>query len=96
MYIDPAANTEAIVTFLTPNHPSTPIAAQVVSISERRITIFCDYAAPVGTPLKVQYSGFLFLAEVLTSSPSADRTLVLHIRHALKTADVDYIRQKWI
>jgi hypothetical protein len=84
----------ASLTILTPDGAQTQSPAHILSTSGRRMTVVAEVIAPVGTPVKVQWSQYLVLAEIL-SVQELTRTLSLQIRHVLRTEDIEHIRQRW-
>jgi hypothetical protein len=78
----------------SPVSPSSGVA-RILSSSGREMTIACDLAAPVGTAVEVRWSRFLILGEV-SALHESNRTMVLQIRHALNTDELQTIRGKWV
>jgi hypothetical protein len=93
MQFDPEES--ASVTILAPTGSGTSATARIMSISGRRMSIACDIPAHRGTTLRIQWSQFCVLGEVL-SVHDADGVLMLRINHALKTSEIEHMRQKWI
>jgi hypothetical protein len=85
----------ASVTLLGLHGSATPITARITSTSVGTITIVCNLAAPLGSAVKIQWAQFLVLGEIV-SRQEATQTIVLRIRHALNTDQVEQIRQKWV
>ena len=84
----------ALVTLLGPASAQTQLPARILSTSGRKMTIVADLTAPIGAAVQVQWSKYLVLAEII-GAQQANRTLSLQIRHALKTDDIEHIRQRW-
>lgn len=85
----------ATATILTSDATGGSSHAEVLSISGRRLSLICDLAVPVGTPLQIQFLDYLLMAETVTLQDS-DRVMVLQIHNALRLPDIEQIRQKWV
>jgi hypothetical protein len=72
---------------------SRNISASVSLAVGRQMTLVPDLRLPSGTPVKVTWSRYLVLAEVLNAQNG--RTL-LQIRHFMSTDDIGQIRQRWL
>ena len=89
----------ASVTLLGPGHHHGSLTAQVLSSSGRRLTLTCAPGAFItvptpGTPVKIEWSGYLILGEVVTFQ-EAVHTIALRIRHVFRNEDVEHIQQQW-
>ena len=83
------------VTLLGSSGPTSSSAARILSTSGRQMTIACDLIAPLGAAIEVRWSKYLILGEI-SILQEANRTIVLQIRHALNTDEIQTIRGKWV
>lgn len=82
----------ACVTILSPRREgSYPV--RVLSAVGRRITLAGEQKLPDGAIVKLAWANYVVLAEVLAVAPGGDT--MLHVRHSLKTEDIDDIRRRW-
>ena len=82
----------ACVTILSPRTQGS-YSVKLLLASGRRITLACDQKLPDGAVVKLSWANYVVLAEVLTTLASGDT--VLHVRHSLKTEDIEDIRRRW-
>jgi len=59
------------------------------------MSIATELTAPAGTPVKVEWSKYVILGEVL-SEQETNSSMVLYIRHAFDKHKLAPIRKKWI
>jgi hypothetical protein len=69
-------------------------SVRILSASGRRITICCENKPAIGEVVKLTWGGNLVLADVLGAARDGGGT-VLHVRHALRTSDIDAIQERW-
>jgi hypothetical protein len=86
---------EACITIIGGDGPPKRAPARMLSVTGRQVSLKCNMAAPVGTPVKVESFRYLILAEV-TEFQSAAGVIVLHIRHAFDLRELDQVRRKWM
>lgn len=83
------------LTLLTSSGATTSSDIRIVSVSGRRMSITADAAIPAGALVKLEWSQYLVLGEVLASQQPA-RTVGLYIRHTLNKKELEPIRRKWV
>jgi hypothetical protein len=85
---------EACITIVSGDGAHKPAAARLLSFTGRQVSLRCSFAAPLGTPVKVESARYLILAEVIDVQKAAG-VLVLHIRHAFDLQQLEQVRRKW-
>src|SRR4030095_147077 len=78
-----------------PDGASVSSSARILSTSGRRMSIATDLTAPAGTPVKLEWSKYVILGEVL-SEQEATPTMMLYIRHAFDKQKLAPIRKRWL
>ena len=58
------------------------------------MSIASDLTAPAGTPVKIEWSKYVILGEVLSEQETAG--MVLYVRHAFDKQKLAPILKKWI
>jgi len=70
----------------------TIASAQLMSITGRRMSVLAEIELRGGT-VRLDWPDYIVVADVAGSLP--DGTVLLTVRHALRTADIELIRRSW-
>jgi hypothetical protein len=94
MVIQFEPNEPAQVIVLGATGTQGPSPARVLAFSGKRMTIAASVAASPGCALKVESSGHIFMGEVIDVRQNG--TILIHIHHALKRANVELLQSRWM
>jgi hypothetical protein len=90
--LDGEAQQVVCITVLGAN---TTIQGRILSASGRKMMLACEDDIPVDSTVRISWANYLVMGEVWSAQESG-KGLLVHIRHALRTADIDQIRSRWV
>ena len=93
MKIDIPGDQTACMTVLTSDGGEQSYPVRILTASGRRMTLACGHELATGQIVKLSWEGYLVLAEVL--SGSRRDSVQMHVRHVLRTEDIEEIRHRW-